>query len=642
MKNFLKYLLTLLVFALPFAGFSQTGPPAPGTGIYVLIDTNYVVGTSVEGVSKAKLTLQNPTSTLVTGYQFRVFYDKNAFSGAAIALLGSSTNLSLQQVDNNAAGYITVTLVYTGSSSTYEIPDGERFEITFTHVTASSFYALSAISNLTWTGSATYPQVAAAQDGTDATLLLHNYGGIWQKPELNFHGTFTNTTGSGAKNLPLALEKKVKTSSTWSQHASYTTDINGDFAFTELIDTTYYDVRLAIKGDTMSVGNVISTADAQLINQWALGSATPSGFDFYTGDVNGSNGLSITDAYGVFGRIAGRFTSWPNSVKDVKFFTAAQYATITGSPTTNYTASISGQTNFYYNIVAGQPDSVQFYVLVPGDANGTGYHMARLTPIQQTINPAPGTPAAIENVIDMKVEYDFPTSNIEVNLPHLSVNEGNMVELPVVVRTNGKSISSLQLALVYNDTLLDFRDVQNSDKAMFWMSSVNPMDGVIEWAGYDPSANKSYMIPDGYEVFKLRFAAKKPQGQWNQSPLYTTRKFSGDESSKDLSIVPTNGILVVYRMSAPGGNIVLEETEMMVYPNPTTGFASINFSVKHAGKVNLSVYDMVGKRIITILEKDMPEGSFTYNFNLDSFRNGLYFATLQSNTQAGSVKILKQ
>ena len=168
------------------------------------------------------------------------------------------------------------------------------------------------------------------------------------------------------------------------------------------------------------------------------------------------------------------------------------------------------------------------------------------------------------------------------------------------------------------------------------------MDGVIEWAGYDPSANKSYMIPDGYEVFKLRFAAKKPQNQWNQSPLYTTRKFSGDESSKDLSIMPTNGILVVYRMSAPGGNIVLEETEMMVYPNPTTGFASINFSVKHSGKVNLSVYDMVGKRIITILEKDMPEGSFTYNFNLDSFRNGLYFATLQSNTQAGSVKILKQ
>jgi hypothetical protein len=268
--------------------------------------------------------------------------------------------------------------------------------------------------------------------------------------------------------------------------------------------------------------------------------------------------------------------------------------------------------------------------------------MARLTPITQTINPAPGTPAAIENVIDMNVEYDFPTSNIEVNLPSLSVNEGNLVELPVVVRTNGKSISSLQLALVYNDTLLDFRDVQNSDRAMFWMSSVNPMDGVIEWAGYDPSANKSYMIPDGYEVFKLRFAAKKPQNQWNQSPLYTTRKFSGDESSKDLSIMPTNGILVVYRMSAPGGNIVLEETEMMVYPNPTTGFASINFSVKHSGKVNLSVYDMVGKRIITILEKDMPEGSFTYNFNLDSFRNGLYFATLQSNTQAGSVKILKQ
>lgn len=642
MKNLLKYLLTFFVFALPFAGFSQTGPPAPGTGIYVLIDTNYVVGTNTEGVSKAKLTLKNTTSTLVTGYQFRVFYDKNAFSAASVALLGTATNLSLQQQDNNTGGYVTVTLVYTGASSTYEIPDGERFEITFTHVSASSFYALSAISNLTWSGTATYPEVAAAQDGTDATLTLHNYGGIWEKPELSFHGRFTNTTGTGAKNLTLSLEKKVKTSSSWTQHSAYVTDANGAFDFTEIIDTTYYNVRLAIKGDTMGVGNVISTADAQLINQWALGSVTPSGFDYYTGDANGSNSISITDAYGVFGRIAGRFSSWPNTVKDVKFFTAAEYATITGTPSTNYTTSITGQTNFYYDITVGLPDSVTFYVVVPGDANGTGYNMARLTPITQTIDPNVTSPAARENVIDMEVEYDFPTSSIEVNLPSLEVNEGNMVELPVVIYTEGKSISSLQLALIYNDTLLEFRDVKNSDKAMFWMSSINPMGGIVEWAGYDPSIDKSYMIPDGYEVFKLRFAAKKPQGEWSQSPLYTTRKFSGDAGSRDLSITPTNGIIVVYKMVAPKRNVTIDEIKMVVYPNPTTGFTSINFDVIEPGIVNLSVYDMAGKKVVTVLEKDMSTGNFTYSFNLNSFKDGLYFATLQSNTKVDATKILKK
>jgi hypothetical protein len=68
------------------------------------------------------------------------------------------------------------------------------------------------------------------------------------------------------------------------------------FAFNEIIDTSYYDVRLNIKGDTMNVGNLITTADASLINQWVLGTANPQKFDFYTADVNGSHNLTITDA----------------------------------------------------------------------------------------------------------------------------------------------------------------------------------------------------------------------------------------------------------------------------------------------------------------------------------------------------------
>jgi hypothetical protein len=636
----LRNLLIFLAFITPFVGFSQTGPPAPGNGIYVIIDTTYQIGTSVQGQSKAKLTVQNSTTTLTTGYQFRIFYDKNAFSAASIALVGSSTNLSLQSVDNNANGYITTTVVYTGSSATYEIPDGERFEITFTHVSASSFYSLSTISDLTWTGSATFPKLASTQDGMDTTLTLHSYGGVWEKPELNFHGTFTNVTGTGAKNLTLALEKKVKTSGTWGQHASYTTDINGDFAFTELIDTTYYDVRLAIKGDTLSVGNVISTADAQLINQWVLGSATPSAWDFYTGDVNGSNNISITDAYGVFGRIAGRFSAWPNSVKDIKFFTSSQYATITGTPATNYTSSITGVTNFYYDIVAGQPDSVQFYVLVPGDANGTGYHMARLTPITILPTPDPNYPSELESVIDMSVEYDFPTKVMEISIPKIQVTEGNLVEIPITVKTNGEQITSLQLGLLYDENSLDFKEITNSDKSMFWMSSINATGGIIEWAGYDPSMNKSYMISDNYRIFTLNFIAKKPQAEWSQSPLWTSRKFSGDQVSKDMTITPSNGILIVAKMSSPYNGS--EEENLVVYPNPTTGEFNINFTVKESGRVKLYIIDSKGELKKVILDKKMPAGTYTYSSNITNFAAGIYIATLQENKDARASKIIKQ
>ena len=155
----------------------------------------------------------------------------------------------------------------------------------------------------------------------------------------------------------MALEKKVKTGTAWTQHAAYTTDIDGKFAFNEIIDTTYYDVRLAVKGDTLSVGNVVSTADAQLINQWVIGGATPVGWDFFTADVNGDKSVSISDAFGVSGKIAGRISVWPNSVQNIKFFTPTEYAAINGS-SINLTATYPGQTNFYYDILPGQPDSV--------------------------------------------------------------------------------------------------------------------------------------------------------------------------------------------------------------------------------------------------------------------------------------------
>ena len=65
-----------------------------------------------------------------------------------------------------------------------------------------------------------------------------------------------------------------------------------------------------------------------------------TGFDYYAADVNGSTNITISDAYGVFGRVSGRFTAWPNSVKDIKFFTPTEYTAINGS-STNFSTSFN-------------------------------------------------------------------------------------------------------------------------------------------------------------------------------------------------------------------------------------------------------------------------------------------------------------
>jgi hypothetical protein len=287
------------------------------------------------------------------------------------------------------------------------------------------------------------------------------------------------------------------------------------------------------------------------------------------------------------------------------------------------TGTITGNTNFSFNILPGQPDSVTFYVMVPGDANSTGYYMARLTPIE-ILNPT----NAPNHLIDEAVEYDFVAPTIEINVPSLTVDEGNLVKLPVKVFTGSNKVGALQLALKFDGELLEFKQVLNSAKAMNWMSFVNPMDSIIEWGGYDRTNGENLFI-DGETVFTLTFLAKKPQGEWAVSPLYTTRKFVGDESATDMEVTPTNG---VYEVKSLNG-VELKDNEILVYPNPTTGEVIIKFNVSIDGNVSLAFVDGNGKRAITVFEQYMPSGNYAYSATLESLRPGTYYTTLT--TQAG-------
>jgi uncharacterized protein involved in exopolysaccharide biosynthesis len=92
MKHWLKaVVLAVLAFAAT-STYAQTGPPAPSSGAWVIIDTNYTVGSSLIGQTKARITYKNNTSTLVTGLQFRVFYDKTAFIDASVAAVNPASN----------------------------------------------------------------------------------------------------------------------------------------------------------------------------------------------------------------------------------------------------------------------------------------------------------------------------------------------------------------------------------------------------------------------------------------------------------------------------------------------------------------------------------------------------------------------
>jgi len=627
MKKLIAFLLTALAV---FGVSAQSSSTSPGTGHWVVIDSGYQVATTTVGQTVAPLYFYNTsTSEKITGLQYRVFYDKTAFTAVVPSLKISATDQYLQYVDSNAQGFLTVTLVYTGTNSTFNYSNGATFDLTFTHAGESTWNSLDSIKTLKVAGVKSFSNKAATNWGNDTTLVVYSYGVRFNQKVLRFATKFKNVTGSDAKNLTVSLEKRAKGSSTWTQIAAQKTNSNGVTVFKKFLDTTYWDVRIVVKGDTMTPGNVFSTADAQKINQYILAQYTPAGFDYYTMDVNGTDGtISIADVYSVYGRLAGRFSAWPNSKKDVMFFTVAEYNAINGA-SSNLTSTYSTVNNFTYSVDG--KDSITYYVAVKGDANATGFKMARLTPIK-IINSA----NAKSYIIDNTVQYDDVTETIEVNMPKIKVDEGNLVNVPVRMLTDGKQLGAIQLELKYDTALLEFKKIDLTEKMMNWTSYTNPSNGVVAFGAADLKGNQ--LVNDGENVFNIQFIAKKPQDSWATAAIWTGPKYVGGNDARDMNITPAMGVVEVRRIKRP---IKLDELkDLLVFPNPNDGIINIQFRVEQESQTEVMVSDLIGRKVMEVLNTKMPAGDYKYVVNLTKLDNGFYLLSVKTDTKILTSKII--
>jgi hypothetical protein len=626
----MKKLIAFLFTALAVFGVSaQSASTSPGTGHWVVIDSGYQVATTTAGQTVAPLHFYNTsTSEKITGMQYRVFYDNTAFTAAVPSLKISATDQYLQYQDSNSLGFLTVTLVYTGTNSTFNYSNGATFDLTFTHASSAIWNNLDSIKTLKVAGVRSFANKAATNWGNDTTLVVYSYGGRFNQKVLRFAAKFKNVTGSDAKNLWVSLEKKSPSGS-WTQVEAKATNSSGHVVFRKFLDTTYWDVRMVVKGDTMTPGSVFSTADAQKINQSILGQYVPTGFDYYTMDVNGSDGsISIADVYSVYGRLAGRFSSWPNSKKDVMFFTVADYNAINGS-TTNLVGTYGTTNNFIYSI-DGQ-DSTTYYVAVKGDANSTGFKMARLTPIK-IINQA----NAKNYIIDNSVQYDDVTETIEVNMPKVKVDEGNLVNVPVKMLTNGKQLGAVQLELKYDTALLEFKKIDLTEKMMNWTSYTNPDNGVVAFGAADLKGNQ--LLNDGEQILTMQFIAKKPQAEWSSAAIWTGPKFVGGDDARDMNITPAMGVIEVRRINKP---IKLNDIEnILVFPNPTDGEVMVQFRVDQESETEVIVSDLVGRKVMDVINTKMPAGEYKYVVNLTKLNDGFYLMSVKTDTKISTSKII--
>jgi hypothetical protein len=361
MRKLLLALSTVLVTT--FAVAQTTAPDA--TKPYLIFDATYDLQPVGAGNSTdVTIYYDNQTGTVNKALQFRFWYDPVVFDAPTITYTGAETNNYFQYNVNDVEGNVTVTWVYTGNDTNFDIAAGSMFNVALPF---DAGFNNGPISNMSFSGASSFPTYGTLANGTDTTLGLHNYGGVLQEPVFNFTANILNSGNNPAESIPVILQKSPN-GTTWTDVQTVTTTANGQAVFEDNLDQSYWQIRIKINSG-LDASSALSTADANMIAQLAIGLQTPTGIQYYTANPNQTNSITISDSFIVFNRLAQNANSYPNN-PDVLFFTEAQFNNILNA-NTDQSITIPGLTTFISPLI-NNTTSGNYYMLILGDANGTG------------------------------------------------------------------------------------------------------------------------------------------------------------------------------------------------------------------------------------------------------------------------------
>jgi len=77
-----------------------------------------------------------------------------------------------------------------------------------------------------------------------------------------------------------------------------------------------------------------------------------------------------------------------------------------------------------------------------------------------------------------------------------------------------------------------------------------------------------------------------------------------------------------------GGVLPTEHTLIEAYPNPFNPSTALSFQLSASGHVNLSIYDVTGSKVATLIDGERMSGMYDLRFDGSDLPSGIYFARL--------------
>ena len=214
--------------------------------------------------------------------------------------------------------------------------------------------------------------------------------------------------------------------------------------------------------------------------------------------------------------------------------------------------------------------------------------------------------------------YSPPDLLIDPSSLTFEVVEGTDKDSSAIhIASTGSTKAELDFQVTADETWLTFRDSALADPPTATLDGTTPMDVwvIADYTGMDTGTYSATVTVTSED------AGNSPQ-----------------EISVDLSIL--DDVLSVESENLPTSYALSQN-----YPNPFNPSTEIKFDIPVRSHVTLTVYNVLGQRVTTLVDKEMPPGSYVADWNSTSdngteVTSGVYFYKLEADDFIQTKKML--